>query len=172
MVHREGYRRSGGHAQIRGTMHDGLLLPRLFRECGLRTDLADLTRLATCRMYHNAAEVWNGLAKNATEGLAAPARILPFSFLLFFGQVLPIMLLAFVVVSGGLRSTAGMLALGATIAAFAPRLLAVFRFRQRLVSAMLHPLGVLLLLALEWYALARKLAGRQAIWKQRACNVG
>lgn len=172
MVHREGYRRSGGHAQIRGTMHDGLLLPRLFRECGLRTDLADLTRLATCRMYHNAAEVWNGLAKNATEGLAAPARILPFSFLLFFGQVLPIMLLAFVVVSGGLRSTAGMLALGATISAFAPRLLAVFRFRQRLVSAMLHPLGVLLLLALEWYALARKLAGRQAIWKQRACNVG
>jgi glycosyltransferase involved in cell wall biosynthesis len=172
MVRREGYRLSGGHSQIRGTMHDGLLLPRLFREHGLRTDLADLTRLATCRMYHNAAEVWNGLAKNATEGLAAPARILPSSFFLFFGQVLPLVLLAFVVGNAGLHSTADILALGATVACFVPRLLAVHRFRQRLLSAVLHPMGVLVLLVLEWYALGRKLAGRQATWKQRAYNVG
>ena len=81
--------RAGGHAQIRTTMHDGLLLPQLFRRHGLRTDIADLTHLATCRMYHNASEVWRGLAKNATEGMAAPARILPFTFLLFCGQILP-----------------------------------------------------------------------------------
>jgi glycosyltransferase involved in cell wall biosynthesis len=172
MVRREGYRVSGGHSQIRSTMHDGLLLPRLFREHGLRTDLADLTRLATCRMYHNAAEVWNGLAKNATEGLAAPARIFPFSFFLFFGQVLPLVLLVFVVGYAGLHSMAGILALGATTACFVPRLLAVLRFRQRLLSAILHPIGVLLLLVLEWYALGRKLAGKQATWKQRAYNVG
>jgi hypothetical protein len=82
MVRREAYRKTGGHAQIRTTMHDGLLLPQLFRRHGLRTDIADLTHLATCRMYHNASEVWQGLAKNATEGMAAPARILPFTFLL------------------------------------------------------------------------------------------
>ena len=92
MVRRDAYRKSGGHAQIRTTMHDGLLLPQLFRRNGLRTDIADLTHLATCRMYHNAAEVWRGLAKNATEGMAAPARILPFTLLLFCGQVLPLLL--------------------------------------------------------------------------------
>ena len=43
-------------------------------------------------MYHNAAEVWRGLTKNATEGMAAPARILPFTFLLFCGQILPLLL--------------------------------------------------------------------------------
>jgi glycosyltransferase involved in cell wall biosynthesis len=74
MVRRDAYRKSGGHAEIRTTMHDGLLLPQLFRRNGLRTDIADLTHLATCRMYHNAPEVWRGLAKNATEGMAAPAR--------------------------------------------------------------------------------------------------
>ena len=92
MVRREAYRKTGGHAQIRATMHDGLLLPQLFRRHGLRTDIADLTHLATCRMYHNASEVWQGLAKNATEGMASPARILPFTFLLFCGQILPLLL--------------------------------------------------------------------------------
>jgi glycosyltransferase involved in cell wall biosynthesis len=58
MVRRDAYRKSGGHAEIRTTMHDGLLLPHLFRRHGLRTDIADLTHLATCRMYRNASEVW------------------------------------------------------------------------------------------------------------------
>ena len=79
LARREAYRKTGGHAEIRATMHDGLLLPQLFRRHGFRTDIADLTYLATCRMYHNAGEVWRGLAKNATEGMAAPSRILPFT---------------------------------------------------------------------------------------------
>jgi hypothetical protein len=29
-----------------------------------------------------------------------------------------------------------------------------------------------MLLVLQWWALARKLAGRQAVWKQRAYDVG
>ena len=89
MVRREAYFACGGHAEIRATMHDGLLLPRLFRQHGYRTDLADLTELATCRMYRNARQVWSGLAKNATEGIANPVRIGPISVLLVMGQVLP-----------------------------------------------------------------------------------
>ena len=99
MVTREAYVASGGHAEIRATMHDGLLLPRLLRQKGFRTDLADLTGLATCRMYRSAGEVWRGLAKNATEGIAAPARILPISALLFLGQVAPFLLLAWLLFS-------------------------------------------------------------------------
>ena len=70
MVERGAYFAAGGHAEIKSTMHDGLLLPRLLRQHGLRTDLADLTALARCRMYSNAGQVWRGLAKNATEGIA------------------------------------------------------------------------------------------------------
>ncbi|HEY5085670.1 MAG TPA: glycosyltransferase family 2 protein, partial [Rhizomicrobium sp.] len=92
LMRKAAYLAAGGHASIRATMHDGLLLPQLFRRFGFRTDLADMTLLATCRMYRNAREVWSGLTKNATEGLAAPGRILPFTFLLFCGQVLPLLL--------------------------------------------------------------------------------
>jgi hypothetical protein len=173
MARREAYRSTGGHSKIRTTMHDGLLLPRLFRRHGLRTDIADLTHLATCRMYYSASEVWQGLAKNATEGMAAPARILPFTFLLFCGQILPLLLaLSLWVAPRSFSGQARSLIFIALAASFLPRLLAVWRYRQPLFSACLHPLGVAVLLTLQWYALARKLAGQQVTWKERAYRVG
>jgi hypothetical protein len=162
MVERAAYRASGGHAAIRESMHDGLRLPKLLREHGFATDLADLTLLARCRMYTDARGVWQGLVKNATEGMASPARIIPFTVLLAAGQVLPVVL---VVMWPGIWTG---LALAAS---YLPRVLAARRFRQSWTGALLHPLGVLLLLVLQWYALARKLLGYRVTWKARACDV-
>jgi glycosyltransferase involved in cell wall biosynthesis len=173
MVRRAAYQASGGHAKIRATMHDGLLLPQLLRKHGYRTDIADLTNLADCRMYRSASEVWNGLAKNATEGLAAPSRILVFSALLFFGQIAPLLLTGAMLLTPSLATTQLRLWIFAALAgSFLPRVIAVARFRQRLIGALLHPIGAAVLLTLQWYALVRRLAGRQATWKQRAYDLG
>ena len=173
MVRRDAYRTAGGHARIRTTMHDGVLLPNLFRRHGFQTDIADLTHLATCRMYYSASEVWRGLAKNATEGMAAPARILPFTFLLLCGQVLPALLaIALAFSPGSYSSTARTWILAALAASFLPRLYSVWKYRQPLLSALLHPLGVAVLVVLQWYALIRKLTGQPAIWKERVYRMG
>jgi glycosyltransferase involved in cell wall biosynthesis len=173
MMRREAYRKAGGHAAIRTTMHDGLLLPQLFRRHGLRTDIADLTHLATCRMYRNASEVWRGLSKNATEGMATPARILPFTFLLLFGQVIPTLLAITLAIAPASYSPHERALIYVSVAAsFIPRILSVWKYRQSLLSALLHPLGVTLLLVLEWYALVRKLAGQPVTWKERAYRMG
>ncbi len=165
MVRREDYFVCGGHAAIRATMHDGLLLPRLLRSHGFRTDLADLTELATCRMYTSARDVWQGLAKNATEGIADSRRIVPISMLLLLGQVTPFVL-AFS--WGRMGRVAAGCALVGMVAAWVPRLLGVWRFRQDWRGALLHPFGILLLLAVQWYALGRKLRGGAVSWKARA----
>lgn len=88
-VRAKDYFACGGHSSIKLTMHDGLRLPRLFRKAGYKTDLADITNLASCRMYTCASEVWSGLAKNAVEGIGAPTLIVPITILFFLGQVLP-----------------------------------------------------------------------------------
>ncbi len=168
MVERAAYFATGGHAEIKATMHDGLLLPRLFRQHGLRTDLADLTHVAQCRMYSNAQQVWSGLAKNATEGIASPVRILPISLLLALGQVVPFLLLAGFLV--GLRPSPEVTVFIATavVSAWLPRVLAAIRFKQDWRSALLHPVGITVLLALQWYAFTRKLFGGAVSWKSRA----
>jgi glycosyltransferase involved in cell wall biosynthesis len=188
LCRREAYFACGGHSEIKLTMHDGLLLPRLFRVAGFRTDLADITLLASCRMYTSAAQVWSGLAKNATEGLAAPARIVPISLVLLMGQMLPFLLLYLVpsfIVWYSLEFYATprpadwtarpwwiwpliLCTVLSVIGAWLPRWLGVSRFRQDWRSALLHPFGILLLLAVQWYALLRKLRGGPVSWRGRA----
>ena len=179
MANARDYFHCGGHSGIQLTMHDGLRLPRLFREHGLRTDLADLTHLAQCRMYTSAAQVWSGLAKNATEGIAAPARILPISLLLLMGQVWPFFFLPSALFAVGVaiffpylvswtHPADAILLFAAAALAWLPRWLAAVRFRQDFRSALLHPFGIVVLLAIQWYSLTRQYLGSPVRWKDRA----
>jgi len=164
----DAYHATGGHALIRATLHDGVKLPRLFRRAGFQTDLFDATDLATCRMYHTNAETWRGLGKNATEGLGSPGAILPMTGLLIGGQAMPFVLLA----CAPLLSSAGVLcAAVASFLSLVPRLTSVWLFRQPLGSALLHPLGVLALLGIQWLALFRQFAGKPSEWKGRKYGV-
>jgi hypothetical protein len=169
IVRRDAYDRAGGHSAIRETFHDGIKLPRAFRAAGQRTDLFDATELASCRMYRSARGLWFGLAKNAGEALAAPAMILPMTTLLLLGQVLPTILVVLGLFGWPRHWPFSYLALAglATAAAYYPRLASVGRFRQPLVGAILHPLGIVLLLAIQWHALLRNLLGRPSTWKGR-----
>jgi hypothetical protein len=163
LARREAYERMGGHAIIRTSLHDGIKLPRAFRAAGLRTDLCDATDVATCRMYRGAGELWRGLAKNATEGLASPATIGPATLLLLGGQVLPLVLLPVAWTAPDAKVLAAM----GVVLLFSARLAGMRRFRQSLLGAALHPLGVLVLVAIQWYGLLRALLGRPAGWKGR-----
>jgi hypothetical protein len=185
LAEREAYFGCGGHAAIRDTRHDGIRLPQAFRRCGLRTDLVDLTELAEVRMYESAGAVWMGLAKNATDGLGAPKRIVPVTIVLLMGQVLPVIVAALwlaLCVSNALvgatfddRRMAAMvsslLAL-AVVGSYLPRVVAVRRFKQPWVSALLHPVGILMLLGVQWYALVRQMLGRPVTWRARSYASG
>lgn len=159
------YEQIGGHAVIKASLHDGVKLPRAYRAAGLMTDVCDATELATCRMYRNAGQVWFGLAKNAQEGLAAPKLILFTTALLFCGHVLPALIwLAMPLLTMG----EVVLLTSATAASYAPRLHAAWRLRQSWVGAILHPLGVATLLAIQWFSVLRSAVGRPVGWKGRA----
>lgn len=160
MVNRAAYEAAGGHRAIRGSVHDGLKLPKAFRVAGRRTDLVDVTALASCRMYRRDSEVWRGLSKNTHEGLGAPARILPFTILLIAGQVLPFALLA----TGMWQAYAG------AALALLPRAIASRKFDQALLGVLLHPIAVLALLAIQWAGLVRFISGNPTAWKGRACT--
>ena len=161
------YRACGGHGAIRARIHEGLWLPKKFREHGFATDLFDATDLAACRMYQRDAEVWRGLAKNTHEGLGAPPVIVPMTFILLCGQVLPFFLL--------LAPAAPQVRLLAAVACFfvfLPRVLAAFRFRQSWLSVILHPAAIVALLGIQWFGLVRFFRGRPAVWKGRAYPAG
>ena len=156
---REAYDAVGGHAAVKASLHDGITLPRVYRRAGFHTDICDATMFATCRMYRSARGVWDGLAKNAREGMAATAQLPVWTFVLLAGQVVPFALL--------LSAASSLPVLGAVALAWVPRFHAAWRFRASWVGAVLHPVGVSILLAIQWYAVYRSAIGRPVGWKGR-----
>jgi hypothetical protein len=169
LARQSSYENAGGHSAIRDTLHDGLRLPRSFRAAGLRTDLCDATEIACCRMYRSGRDLWYGLSKNATEGLGTPGLIVPSTLVLFLGQVLPVLLLG---LSIWLAPVAVFPAMVATICSYYPRLAGIRRFRQPVLGALLHPIGVFILLAIQWYAFVALILGRPRGWKGREYGNG
>ena len=159
IARREAYVRAGGHAAIRSSLHDGITLPRAFRQASIMTGLFDASRFASCRMYQDATQVWEGLSKNATEGMATPLGLPVWTTLLAGGHVFPWLLLAF---------DPTRIALAAVMCSLGLRALVALRFDQKLRDVPFHPLSVLSVLFVQWAALIRALRGRPATWRGRA----
>lgn len=160
-VRRDAYFDAGGHRRIADRIHDGMALARRMRAAGHMTDLADFGDLARCRMYRTTRALIAGFAKNAHEGLGSPRGIVPWSVLLVGGQVAWLVLLV-AVPSAPLLPVAL-----AGLAAYLGRSLVDLRFGHPAAGALLHPAGVLALVAIQWYAALRRIAGHPVAWKAR-----
>ncbi len=165
VARREPYLRAGGHASIPMTMHDGVKLPRRFRTLGIMTDLFDATSIATCRMYAGRRQVWNGFSKNAREGMATKRGLPVWTVLLGGGHVLPFVTLTALGFSGagGMPVT---FAAAACALSWAARVATGVRSGNSLAGMVLHPVGVTVMLAIQWSALLR-LGNRQTAWRGR-----
>jgi cellulose synthase/poly-beta-1,6-N-acetylglucosamine synthase-like glycosyltransferase len=166
IVRKDSYISAGGHAMIRSSLHDGLMLPRAFRRANIMTGLFDATELAACRMYRGGQALWSGFTKNATEGMAAPRALPVWTVLLLGGHVLPWALLPLSVAASAsalavIASAAGVFANVALRAALAGR------FRQSWAAILCHPLSILALLAMQWSALINTWLGKPASWRGR-----
>lgn len=172
MTDRKTYQDVGGHQVIRASLHDGVTLPRAFRNQGQRTDLFDAHDIASCRMYHDLSSVWHGFAKNATEGMATRTGIWVWTVLLLGGHVLPwVMLLILAIHTDAYRIKAMPAAYICTLLACGLALLSSAliwqRFNQRITSLLLRPAGIVFLLAIQWFAWTRKWHGAPVQWRGR-----
>ena len=158
-VRKTAYLRAGGHGAVARSMHDGIMLPRAFRSAGIMTGIFDASRFATCRMYAGSADLFEGLMKNATEGMAKPLALPVWTLLLGCGQVLPCFLMLI---------HPGWVSLAALSLGLAQRGCLSLRFRAPAWSVVLHPLGIAILLVIQWVALLRRIRGRPATWRGRA----
>jgi hypothetical protein len=163
LAEREAYRASGGHAAIHARIHDGIQLARLFRRKGFMTDLVPGDHLASCRMYTRFDEAWNGFAKNAHEGMATPVALPVWTLLLLGGHVLPFVLLPFAPI---------LPIMAAALLSLAARTLVTVVTRENPWSIPLHPVTMLVGLAIQWSVLLRIGTARNAGWKGRLYPVG
>ncbi|MGF1553764.1 MAG: glycosyltransferase [Paracoccaceae bacterium] len=161
---RDAWAAVGGHGAVRHSRHDGITLPRAFRRAGRRTDLVELTGLASCRMYADARQVWEGFAKNATEGMATPVGLPVWSVLLVGGHVLPVAL----ALAAALGAAVPAEGLWAFVLLLVARAAIALRCAHAPSTVLVHPAGVLHLLAINASALRAARRGTPVAWRGRS----
>lgn len=163
-----------GYARFRGTMHDGIRMPREFRRSGMRTDLFDGTALAQVRMYRGFGQTWRGFAKNAYEGLGSPWLLVLVTALHIAGQVAAwaIVLWSAVAAAAGMDvpAVAALLAGGALAVQLAHRIILRRAFGHSWRAVLLHPVGLAMLTAIQWHSLWLSLRGRRE-WRGRVSGL-
>lgn len=172
------YTGSGGHGAVRGSMHDGVLLPRLVRRAGHRTDLFDGTGMVSCRMYDGFASAYRGFLKNAYEGLGSVGLLVFLTVVHLVGHVWPTCGVVFVggalllgVVGGSLWWwTLGWCALGFGLALTQRGMLSA-RFGQGRLSVAGHAAGVVLMTVIQWHSMVNHKLGRRS-WRGRGLRRG
>jgi hypothetical protein len=169
-IRREIYRATGGHSAIRGSMHDGLHLPRIFRQHGGKTDIVNAVDLAECRMYETREQVWRGFSKNATEGMARPVALPVWTLLLAGGHVLPCILAPAAIVAG--NSAATLMSVLALALLLSARAATARVARQGWLPVLIHPVGIAVTLAIQWTAFIAARRGVRQTWRGRTYDVG
>ncbi|MGI9372921.1 MAG: glycosyltransferase [Hyphomicrobiales bacterium] len=162
-VRKSDYEECDGHEAIRHLIHDALQLSRLFRSHGKGTDMVDLTPMAATRMYDNVADIWAGFLKNAHEGIATPIALPIWTLLLVGGHIAPYILLIIALLAGYPAE----LPLIACMMVIAFRVFMGWKYQIPLISALLHPLGVGVMMILQWVALFGAARGQQINWRGR-----
>jgi hypothetical protein len=166
---REGYDASGGHSAFKDSMHDGVKMPRAFRRAGFRTDLFDGTDLCSCRMYDGFSATWRGFTKNAYEGLGSVVLLSFVTVLHAIGHLLPWGVLVAAIVGVSVSPLAVGLCVFAITWHLTQRLLLALRFRQEFIGALLHPVGIALMTAIQWQSFYLHITGQRA-WKGRSLS--
>lgn len=177
LVRRDAYAASGGHAAFKDSMHDGIKMPRAVRAAGFRTDLFDGTNLCSVRMYRGWGQTWRGFAKNAFEGLGSVGLLAFITALHLVGHVLPWL----VALASGVALLLGgtgpwtlgladrrtvLFALMAIAVTIAQRGVLAARFAHPWWIAPCHPIGIVLMTAVQWHSFALHVTGRRA-WRGR-----
>lgn len=169
LVRRDAWLAAGGHAAFRDSMHDGIRLPRNVRRAGHHTDLYDGSDSVRCRMYRSAGETWRGFTKNAYEGLGSPLVFLVFLVLEVGGILWPWVWLPIALWNGNAGTGPLVLAGWAIAAQLAQRVILAWRFGQPWEAVAMHPVTVVLLVAIQWTSWWLHLTGRRA-WKGRTAG--
>jgi chlorobactene glucosyltransferase len=74
LVRRSHYEAIGGHAAVRSSICEDLMLARLLKRSGGHAMLEDGGQFLTTRMYRGWSTLWIGIAKNLSEMLGGPLR--------------------------------------------------------------------------------------------------
>lgn len=158
LVHRETYRRLGGHGMVRDQLFEDSRLAQAWRSGGERALCLDGQAIVSVRMYSTAREIWRGFEKNFYPAFRRDTSFWAFLALHAATFVVPAVLVLL---------APSMLTLAAAAAGIVMRIVLALRFRHPLWSAWLQPLAATVMIGIALCSRARYRTAGGVEWKGR-----
>ena len=133
--------------------------------------LFDGSALISCRMYEGGSAVWNGFTRNAYEGLGSPAALITMTLLQTVLFLLPFVFLSIALqqaINGRFPGWGWLCTLQVGMILLI-RILQARRFGH-MGSVWLHPLSIVLLVAVQWASFWKTVRRSPMRWKGRTYN--
>jgi len=168
MFRRESYLGIKGHAAVRSEIVEDVGLCRSVKRRGGKVVAFNGCSTVHCRMYRTGRDVWDGFSKNLFPGLGYRTPLLLFLLALtVMLNILPYGFLAVAAVSRHITPAFFWLPLLQVILALAGRQCIAIRFRQPLVTVLLHLLSQVALLCIAINSWLQVKLGGGSSWKGR-----
>jgi len=166
LVRRHDYEELGGHAAIRGSVLEDIVIARRFRAAGRRIRLAWAPELATTRMYRDRHELFEGILRNVHGTKFSAARQAGYALGLVAFFWLPLAVLPLGIVLESLPLIAGGAVLG--VALFGKHVAFARAVGAPAAYGLLFPVAVGFYVVAILTSLGRGLRGGSVTWKGRA----
>jgi chlorobactene glucosyltransferase len=169
----EEYRSIGGHEAVKSRIVEDVWLGIEVSRHKYRQLTLDLSSLVSCQMYREFGSMWDGI----TRWLYTVASLSAVSLVGMIAVVLLLFLAPFFWLAYGLLLAQPAFAWEVLVMlqvaiVFLARFLAGRRFSQSKTSIILHPIGVVFLLLVSFYASYQYLTGAGVKWKGRVYDSG
>ena len=165
---RNEYWRIGGHKAVRNKIMEDVWLSFEINAKGGKHIAIDLSPVVSCNMYHTAMEMWEGFVKwmysVATISSAALISLIMAGVVFYLGPFYWLWNEFFVAVTPSEWRSIIILQVALIIIS---RWLVDNRFKEPLISTILHPVGFSYLVSAVIYGYLNKLMGKGISWKNR-----
>ena len=164
----EGYQDIGGHEAVKSRILEDVWLGREVSRHHYRQLTLDLSSLVSCQMYREFGTMWDGIARWLyTVASLSVVSLVGMMAVVLFLFLAPFLWLAYGLLLAQPAFGWEVLVTLQVAIVFLARFLAGRRFSQPKTSIILHPVGVLFLVLVAFYASYQYLTGGGVRWKGR-----
>lgn len=171
LFNRQAYIEINGHKSVSSSLVEDLDLAKQIKQANKRLIAADGSLLLSCRMYQSLLEFWRGFTKNFFASFSfSIVKLLSFSIFNFMLYIWPF--IVFFIAIAISNYTVLLLAIIHILAIYLIRFTLSKRHYYPLFSALLHPISILLMIAISFNSIYRIISGQGVEWKGRDYQKG
>lgn len=161
------FEKIGGYESVKDKIVEDVWLARKIKEAGYRLIAADGMEMLSCRMYKDIKGVWEGFSKNIFPGLNKSVIFSSLVILMLFAfNILPYILILYCFLFEDQFFSLYFI-LTQVIILLITRLLLCYKFKTSILSAFIHPLGILFLIIITINSIKWNIFGKGSKWKGR-----